>query len=300
MCAIDRLSDFKPLLTQGRERSGYFYDSSFDDQSRRSEMLGPMPESTGKARRRPPSGLPAYMAELWSRPLLNESQEQHCFRKLNLLKYLASQSLAVSGHGECVDATDTIGCLLVAVEDQRNEIVVANLRLVVSVAKRRSVGSPQDFEEMVAVGNAALLRAADLFDFRRGFRFSTYAYQAIERAIFGLYRRESRYQQSKVAQADQVLDAHEGDAGDADRRVLAASEAAEWVGGMLQQLDQRDQHIIRARFGINRDDNGVAFHVIASEIGLSTTRTVQLFHRSMQRMRALIGNTDECESTQAA
>lgn len=300
MCAIDRPADLTAHLQRSVDLPDYFYEDCFDDEANHADLMGPMPETTAKSRRQAPAGLPAYMATLWSRPLLNQAQEQHCFRKLNLLKHLASRAADAVGEGCDGDGLEELYGRLAAIDKQRNEIAEANLRLVVSIAKRRSAGSPQDFDEMVGVGNAALLRAVDLFDFRRGFRFSTYAYRAIERSIFGLHRLENRYQQSKVAQADQVLSQQEGDAGDADRSIMRMKEAANEVRCMLEALDRRDQHIIRARFGINREDNGVAFHVIASEIGLSTTRTVQLFHRSMKRMRELAKDADECESTQAA
>jgi len=68
----------------------------------------------------------------------------------------------------------------------RQKLIEANLRLVVSVAKRYSnQGLP--LLDMVQEGNIGLMRAAQKFDYRRGFRFSTYATwwirQAISRAI---------------------------------------------------------------------------------------------------------------------
>lgn len=67
-------------------------------------------------------------------------------------------------------------------EAAQQEFVEANLRLVIAIAKRyRSSGIP--LEDLVQEGNLGLLRAVEGFDWRRGFRFSTYASWWIRQAI---------------------------------------------------------------------------------------------------------------------
>lgn len=48
----------------------------------------------------------------------------------------------------------------------RNLLIESNLRLVISLAKKYASSISLDFDELVCVGNAALVRAVDLFDFR--------------------------------------------------------------------------------------------------------------------------------------
>lgn len=174
------------------------------------------------------------------------------------------------------------------VVEVRNAIVEANLRLVVSLAKRYAGWNSNEFDEIVGVGNAALIRAVDLFDFRRGGRLSTYAYQAIQTSIYSNYRKESRMSRGFIASGTEAVESAVGDAGESDLAELQSVETREQVIQLLTTLDDRARKIVSARFGINRKRKGVAFHVIAKEIGLSTTRTAQLFHHSIAKMRGLL------------
>ncbi|MGB7346986.1 MAG: sigma-70 family RNA polymerase sigma factor [Pirellulaceae bacterium] len=276
-----------PLDRDAVNQGDYFFIDAFADQGAGEIFMAVMPPAASTSTVRPPTGLPSYLAHLWSMPILNQQQEQHCFRKLNYLKYLMHSSQTSSKSCvACREMLDDIEALRESIVRTRNFIVESNLRLAVSIAKRQATISTESFDELLCIGNETLMRAVDLFDFRRGIRFSTYAYSAIHRSVYEAYRQQNRYRKIVVGDAESALDYCEGDASASDRAVLDATEAAEQAGDLLNELDDRDRHIVMARFGMDGSGSGVAFHVIAKEIRLSTTRTVQLFNRSIEKLRA--------------
>lgn len=65
----------------------------------------------------------------------------------------------------------------------REKLINSNLRFVVYIAKKYWNSSVMSFEDLIQEGNCGLLRAVEGFDYEKGYRFSTYAGQAVQHAI---------------------------------------------------------------------------------------------------------------------
>jgi RNA polymerase primary sigma factor len=136
-----------------------------------------------------------YLKEIGRVPLLNAALEVEIAQAIEVgndaASRIATHELAECGEGP-IEATLAASDLtrnrrLVRKGQQaKDELIEANLRLVVSIAKRyRNRGLA--FLDLIQEGNLGLMRAVDKFDHTKGFKFSTYATwwirQAITRAI---------------------------------------------------------------------------------------------------------------------
>jgi RNA polymerase primary sigma factor len=136
-----------------------------------------------------------YLKEIGKVPLLNAEEE------INLAKEMeegnvATEKIAIlkkrlndADEAEKEELQEEIKELQKAVDiggDAKKRLAEANLRLVVSIAKRY-VGRGMLFLDLIQEGNLGLIKAVEKFDYRKGYKFSTYATwwirQAITRAI---------------------------------------------------------------------------------------------------------------------
>ena len=124
-----------------------------------------------------------YLKEIGKVPLLSAAQEVDLAKAVEA-GIFAAERLADPGLSEAL--TRDLQAVAVAGVLAKRHLVEANLRLVVSIAKRY-VGRGMLFLDLIQEGNLGLIRAVEKFDYVRGFKFSTYATwwirQAITRAI---------------------------------------------------------------------------------------------------------------------
>ena len=127
-----------------------------------------------------------YLKEIGKVPLLSPEEEIDLAQKMSSGN-LAQEQLDSAEEGSLsAEETAQLKALLKEGEKAKQKLAEANLRLVVSIAKRY-VGRGMLFLDLIQEGNLGLIKAVEKFDCTKGFKFSTYATwwirQAITRAI---------------------------------------------------------------------------------------------------------------------
>ena len=288
-----------------------------------------------------------YMREIGRVPLLTAEEEVWLAERIQ--KGLAAQQdLAVLtdkyGSVEAIPVADRtrIRRDISDGDDASQSLINANLRLVVSIAKRYR-SRPMQFLDLIQEGNLGLMRAVEKFDHTKGFKFSTYATwwirQAITRAIADQARtiripvhmmetinKVSRVQRQmlqelgreptldelakrvdmteervreclRINEDTTSLDQPVGDEDDfslsdviEDRDAIVPADAAartmlnEAVKEVLAQLSEREQEVIRLRFGLD-DGQMRTLEEVGKEFGVTRERIRQIEAKTLAKLR---------------
>jgi len=126
-------------------------------------------------------GVGIYLDEVASHDLLTAEDEVR-LSKLMEAGRKAQQQLDVSGDVLTAAERATLYRTIHEGEEAKIDFIRCNLRLVISIAKRYS-GRGLELLDLIQEGNLGLIRAVEKFDWRKGFKFSTYATWWIRQAI---------------------------------------------------------------------------------------------------------------------
>ena len=219
--------------------------------------------------------------------LLTPEGERFLFRQLNFLRFRAKAvQSTLSTKRPQKKKIHEINSLLEQAGRAREQIAQSSLRLVAGIASRLSK-SADEFDELLAEGNAILLYAIDKFDYSRGFRFSTYATHAVERHLFRVIKKANR-RKDKEFSAEEVFAQTPGEERD---ELLESEKSMELVRQIMSRmdeaLDERERLIILGRFGLDDSGQSKTYQTLGEQLGVSKERIRQLLNRALEKLHEI-------------
>jgi RNA polymerase primary sigma factor len=126
----------------------------------------------------------AYLKQIGKVALLNAEEEVELAKRIEAGLYATQLMTEIADKGEKLPAAQRRDMAWICRDGDRakNHLLEANLRLVVSLAKRYT-GRGMAFLDLIQEGNLGLIRAVEKFDYTKGYKFSTYATWWIRQAI---------------------------------------------------------------------------------------------------------------------
>jgi RNA polymerase nonessential primary-like sigma factor len=168
-------------------------DSQFDDVARPGADLDEIAASADLVR--------AYLNEIGKVALLSAADEVELAKRIEAGLY--AEHLLASSNNFGTARKRELRALMIDGERAKDHLLRANLRLVVSLAKRYT-GHGMPFLDLIQEGNLGLIRAVEKFDYAKGFKFSTYATWWIRQAISRAMADQSRTIRLPVHLVEQV------------------------------------------------------------------------------------------------
>lgn len=276
----------------------YMPNDAFDT-ANEAEILADAPEPEREPRKaRKPAGLPTYLASLYDVPLLTREQEAHLFRKYNYLKYKASKLRdELDPKQPSSRKMDEIERLYEQAVDTKNQIIRANLRLVVSIAKKY-VSEQDGLFDLISEGNVSLMRAVEKFDFALGNKFSTYATWAIKKNFIRSYKNRVRTMDRFRNSYDELLDKTPEYRSDAYVQESDQRRREAEVARILDVLTERERDVVAKRFGLAGRQSAQTLKEVGIDLGVSKERIRQIEKRALDKLREA-AEKESLESTAA-
>lgn len=292
--------DFNSARVEVEKSSFKFWHmDEYDDEKKFKEIMSDMPnvEDYNKKKLAVLKDINKVSPELrqfYCEPLLTKTQEYHLFRKLNFLKYKAHRFYTWYCRSKLQKLKTMFIDHLQEAHGVRNLIVCCNTRLAAQVYKKRKDLYGDSVDNLLSDCFTNIIKAADGFDFRRGFKFSTYCTWVLMNNSLRDHQADKKFGDTFATNIDDLGANAQGD-DDAIEKDLR-TERSETIHKHIIQIfnalnnrDEREADIVAEYFGI-KDGKKKTLKEISEAMNITKERVRQIRNGAIEYIQTLIAS----------
>lgn len=273
----------------------FFFDKSFEKNGFPSKILAEIKLAQSKLE---------YNNILNCSVLLNKEQEYHFFRKYNYLKYRVLKvtvgfpaskekpwpkpcpSVKLERLGE--NSLNKIEQLLNKIEDVRNLLLTSNMRLIVKQVSRHAPEDGFRRDEFISNAYMHVLKSIDCFDFRRGFKFSTYCINVLKSNLSRDNAVEFK-KQSVIENSEEIKNFSADEVNFSEANIIYNKKMIELIFEEIRKNSTRPEDriaILKSYYGIEGQDR-LLLRDLAEKLNISKERVRQIKLQTIESVKHL-------------
>lgn len=274
----------------------FWFLEEFDDDKSSTSIMSEIPNIIEYNRRKSNieneiTKVAPELRQFYIEPLLTKEQEFHLFRKMNYLKYKAFRYY----NWYCRSNLNRNKKLFLEcfAESQRvrNHIVCCNTRLAAPVYKKRKDYYGDDVDNLLSDCFANIIKAIDGFDFRKGFKFSTYCTWVLMNNSLRDHQADKKFQETFSSNVDDVginqkIDEKSLDQETQREKSEAMASDIFKIFTTLAQRDEREAAVLAEYFGIH-DGKKKTLKEISEKMDITKERVRQIKNNALDYLQVL-------------
>ena len=290
--------DFQALETEIKKTNYKFWHTEqFDNEDCTQELIKEIPNYNEFLRKKSliekdAQKVTPELRQFYCEPLLSYEQEQHIFRRYNFYKYKYSKNynLYLENQDEIYKSL-AVKDFINSIED-RNFIVRCNTRLAAKVIQKRKDFYGDNIGDLISDCFYNIIKAVDGFDFRRGFKFSTYCIWVLMNNTLREHQNDKKFYDNCCTNAEGGLFAEKID--ENDFKANLSYENAEGINSdinkilnIIKQKDEREYFVLVNCFGLNGKQKRT-LKEISVDLKLTKERVRQIKENSLKHLKYMV------------
>jgi RNA polymerase primary sigma factor/RNA polymerase sigma factor len=277
----------------------FWHLEEFDEEKKHTDIMSDMPDIQEFEKKKiliqkDLHKVTPELRQFYCEPLLTKIQEFHLFRQMNFLKYRAQQYYKWYSKTKLPRLKNLFITNLQQSHVIRNKIVCCNTRLAAQVYKKRKDFYGDDVDNLLSDCFANIIKAVDGFDFRRGFKFSTYCTWVLMNNSLRDHQSDKKFQEKFATNVADTSLKHKIDESALDEdekrdKIEKIQGDMTTIFQLLAAKGNRDLEIILEYYGL-KDGKKKTLKQISEAMDITKERVRQIRNNAITYLQTLVSS----------